>query len=87
MRKDNYFGASFSSLIKLFKKYNYFPICCNSDTGANIFLVTNQFKSKFEEIQGLHLDNIFESPHYALSIFGKTHKLSASTLKDISKLN
>ena len=87
LRKDNYFGASFVSLINLFEKYNYFPICCNSDTGANLFLVSNQFKSKFEEIQGLHLDNIFESPHYALSIFGKTHKLSASILKDISNLN
>ena len=87
IRKDNYFGASFNSLIKLFEKYNYHPICCNSDTGVNLFLVANQFKSKFEEIQGLHLDYIFESPHYALSIFGKTHKLSSKILKNISSLN
>ena len=84
MRTDNYFGASFMALIKLFKKYNYFPICCNSDTGTNLFLVSNEFKHKFEEIQGLHLDDIFESPHYALSIFSKTHKLSSSILENIS---
>jgi len=85
LRKDNYYGASFLSLVKLFKKYNYFPVCCNSDTGVNVFLVKNNYKIKFEEIQSIQLDDIFESPHYALSIFNKTHKLSPASLKDISE--
>ena len=83
-RKDNYFGASFLSLVNLFKKYNYFPVCCNSDTGVNLFLVKENFKIKFKEIQNLQLDDIYESPHYALSIFNKTHKFSELILREIS---
>ena len=83
-RRDNYFGASFLSLVDLFNKYNYLPICCNSDTGVNLFLVRKELNSEFKELEGTQLDDIFESPHYALSVFSKTHKFSVSTLNDIS---
>ena len=83
-RRDNYFGASFLSLVNLFNKFGYIPICCNSDTGVNLFAVKNEYKSCFEEISNIHYDDIFEYPHYALSIFGRTHKFSKLILKDIS---
>tara|TARA_B100000886_G_C20416712_1_gene489599 strand:- start:1423 stop:2292 length:870 start_codon:yes stop_codon:yes gene_type:complete len=86
LRKDNYFGASFLSYVKLFFKYNYIPVCCNSDTGVNLFLVKKKYQINFKEIENLKLNDIFENPHYALSIFSKTHKLSISTLKDISEI-
>lgn len=86
-RRDNYFGASFLSLVKLFNKYNYVPVCCNSDTGVNLFLVRKQYQIKFKEIENSQLDDIYESPHYALSIFSKTHKFSEATLNDISSNN
>ncbi len=83
-RNDNYFGASFLSLVKLFKKYNYFPLCCNSDTGVNLFLVRREFLNNFKEIEFTNLIDIYEPPHYALSIFSKTHNFSLSTLHDIT---
>ena len=83
-RRDNYFGASFFSLVNLFKKFGYIPICCNSDTGVNLFAVKDEYKSSFEEILNVHNDDIFEFPHYALSIFGKTHKFSKLLLEEIS---
>ncbi len=83
-RRDNYFGASFMTLVKLFEEYNFAPICCNTDTGVNLFLVRNEYKSKFNEIEGIDLDDIYEPPHYALSMFSKTHKFSVPLLEEIT---
>ena len=83
-RRDNYFGASFLSLVNLLDKYKFLPICCNSDNGVNLFFVRKNYYNKFKELEAIQLHNIFESPHYALSIFSKTHKFSVSILNDIS---
>ena len=84
LRRDNYFGASFATLNKLFEKYGYELICCNSDTGVNLFLVKKEYRLEFSEIINVESVNIFETPHYALSMFSKTHKLSRKFLEEIT---
>ena len=54
--RSMYFGASFKSLINLFKKFNYVPIFLHSDTGVNLFLVDEEFRDRFPEIIQLMKD-------------------------------
>ena len=75
--RSMYFGASFKSYLKLFEKFNYFPICCNTDTGVNIFLVEKEFEDHFKEVLNLKENLIYESPYYLLSKGKKIHKPSS----------
>jgi len=82
--RSMYFGASFKSLINLFKTFNYIPICCNSDTGVNIFLVDEEFKDSFPEIISIDERLIYEVPHYAVTHAKKLHKGSPRLAASLS---
>ena len=84
--RSMYFGASFNSFLKLFKKFNYIPICCNTDTGVNLFMVEKEFENKFQELINLDPIKIYESPHYLLSKGNNLHKSSSRLASSISKL-
>jgi hypothetical protein len=59
----DYFGASLTSFVKLFEKYNYRLVGCNSHTGANAFYVHNDFADKFKDVPTDILD-LYVSPRY-----------------------
>ena len=79
------FGASFKSFIKLFDSYNYITICCNTDTGVNLFFVSKEYSNLFKELENIDRSLLFEPPHYSITKGNKLHKSSprqASTLSD-----
>lgn len=59
----HYAGASFSSLVKLFKQHDYFPVACNPMTGVNAFFVHNKYKHLFKDVP-LHEEDIYVRPFY-----------------------
>jgi hypothetical protein len=62
---DDYFGASLASLIKLFNKFNYQLVCCNSHTGANAFFVNSIYSDSFKDVP-TDVNNIYVGPRYTL---------------------
>ncbi len=82
---DDYFGASLSAFCDVFEKYNYFLVCCNSQTGVNAFFVKCEYKERFPEIPK-DINNIF-SPrtHYQYRNFG--HKRSIKTIESLFSIN
>ena len=65
-RQDNFFGASFASFCELFMANNYTPICCNTDTGANLFCIHNSLLNKLDCMREVDLQLIYEPPFYLL---------------------
>ena len=63
---DDYFGASLTSLEKLFKKFDYKLVCCNAHTGANAYFVKRKYINKFKDIPN-QIDQIYMEPNYELT--------------------
>jgi hypothetical protein len=81
---DDYFGASFTSFVELFRKHNYFPVAC-SVQGANIFFVREQDRSYFLDID-LDEDSLYQPPFYFL-VQNWGHKKTARTYEIIFQTN
>lgn len=64
-RYDDYFGASLASLVKLFSRFNYQLVCCNSHTGANAFFVDSIYSDKFKDVP-TNVNDIYAAPRYTL---------------------
>jgi hypothetical protein len=80
---DNYFGASLASYSKLFYKFGYLLVCCNSHTGANAFFVKSEYKDLFSDVP-TEIDDIYVSPRYYLyKKYG--HKMSAKVIESLLK--
>tara|TARA_B100000963_G_C22627551_1_gene673173 strand:- start:882 stop:1769 length:888 start_codon:yes stop_codon:yes gene_type:complete len=80
---DDYFGASLTSLEKLFKKFDYKLVCCNGQTGANAFFVKNKYKNLFKDVPD-KIEKIFIEPNYELTTkYG--HYPSPKVIKNIFK--
>jgi len=62
---DDYFGASLTSYDDLFRKHNYFLVCCNSQTGSNAFYVDEQFADRFSDVPR-KLSDLYADPRYYL---------------------
>lgn len=78
---DDYFGASLTSLNKLFNKYNYRLICCNSHTGSNTFFVDQKFSHSFDDVP-MDLNELFVGPRYVLyKQYG--HPIATKTIERI----
>jgi hypothetical protein len=78
---DDYFGASLTSLNKLFNKYNYRLICCNSHTGSNAFFVDQRFSHSFDDVP-MDLNELFVGPRYVLyKQYG--HPIATKTIERI----
>jgi hypothetical protein len=78
---DDYFGASLTSLNKLFNKYNYRLICCNSHTGSNAFFVDQKFSHSFDDVP-MDLNELFVGPRYVLyKQYG--HPIATKTIERI----
>ncbi|WP_222435678.1 hypothetical protein [Fluviispira vulneris] len=78
---DDYFGASLSSYIDLFKKYGFLLVCCNSHTGANAFFIRGEYSEKFKDIPQ-DIESIYVAPRYYLyHSFG--HKNSIKTIEKL----
>ena len=48
--RDDYFGASLASFARLFERFGYRLVCCNSHTGSNAFFVDAQYADHFEDV-------------------------------------
>lgn len=81
---DDYFGASFTSFITLFKKHGYFPVAC-SVQGANLFFVREVYRGSFQDI-GLEENQLYQPPLYYLT-HNWGHKKSPKTIKSIFSTN
>ena len=80
---DDYFGASLSSFVNLFKRFNYTLVCCNSHTGANAFFVHNSSLDKFSDVP-VNLHDLYVEPRYLLANrFG--HPVSVKTILKLLK--
>jgi hypothetical protein len=62
---DDYFGASLSSFVNLFKHFDYSLICCNAATGANAFFVKTERLHLFPEVPD-DINKIYSPPQYQL---------------------
>jgi hypothetical protein len=62
---DDYYGASLTSFVGLFKKYGFRLICCNSHTGANAFFLREEFSTAFSDIP-TDIGDIYVAPRYYL---------------------
>lgn len=62
-KSDDYTGASLSSLVELFEKYDYKLICCNAATGVNAFFVKNKYAPLFPEVPN-NIEEIYSKPFY-----------------------
>ena len=82
--RSMYFGASFNSFIKLFNSYNYIPICCNTDTGVNLFFVKKEYSNLFKELENIDQTFLFEPPHYSITKGNKLHKSSPKLASNLS---
>ena len=47
---DDYFGASLASFVRLFERFNYRLVCCNSHTGCNAFFVDTTYADRFLDV-------------------------------------
>jgi len=80
---DDYFGASFTSFVALFRKHGYFPVAC-SVQGANVFFVREDHRSKFLDI-GLEENSLYQPPlYYLVPKWG--HPISTRTIESIFQL-
>jgi len=79
-RRDDYFGASFTSFVALFRKHGFFPVAC-SVQGANVFFVREDHRSKFLDV-GLEEENLYQPPFYYL-VPKWGHSISPRTLESI----
>ena len=78
---DDYLGASITSFVELFSRFNYSLICCNSHTGVNAFFIQNEFLYLFKDIPK-DISNIYVPPrYYVYNKYG--HKLSSQLVEDI----
>lgn len=78
---DDYFGASLSSLCKLFQGFNYRLVCCNSHTGANAFFVDQTYSHLFNDVP-MDLNKLFVGPRYTLyKQYG--HRTATRTIEHI----
>ena len=78
---DDYFGASLSSFVELFKLYNYTLICCNSHSGANAFFIRNDLMNLFADVPN-DIYKIYVQPRYfTYHLFGQK-----PSIKTIEKL-
>lgn len=49
-QRDDYFGASLASFVRLFGRFGYRLVCCNSHTGSNAFFVDAKYADRFEDV-------------------------------------
>ena len=81
---DDYFGASFTSFVKMFRKHKYFPVAC-SVQGANIFFVREINRGSFLDI-GIEENQLYQPPFYYLTQ-NWGHKKSPRTIESIFSIN
>jgi hypothetical protein len=86
-RGGDYYGASLTSLWKLFERHGYFLVCCNL-TGSNAFFVRKEHQPAFPEVPAEILE-LYESPkHFFTGLFDSGPPVAAETLNQIfSRLN
>jgi hypothetical protein len=78
---DDYYGASLASFIKVFNRFDYRLICCNSHTGCNAFFVRNEYSSLFPDVPA-DIDSIYMPPQYLVQPkYG--HPQSVRTIEEI----
>jgi hypothetical protein len=83
-RGDDYFGASFTSFVKLFEKHRYFPVAC-SVQGANVFFVREVDRGSFLDIS-LEETQLYQPPLYNL-VPQWGHRNSPRTIESIFSIN
>jgi hypothetical protein len=79
--RDDYFGASLTTLVKLFAKFQYALVCCNI-TGSNAFFIRNEFVNLFPEVPE-DITDIYCPPLYDLK-WPAGYPLSRLTLSRIT---
>lgn len=78
---DDHFGASLSSFNKLFEKFGYRLICCNSQTGSNAFFIDDSFSELFSDVP-TDINQIYVEPRYHLyNNYG--HRKSVTTIEEL----
>lgn len=78
---DDYFGASLTSFNKLFVRFGYRLVCCNSHTGSNAFFVDDTYSDCFADIPVDITDLHVEPRYYLYQNFG--HPGSVKTIETV----
>jgi hypothetical protein len=69
---DDYFGASLTSFDRLFARFGFQLVCCNSHSGANAFFVDAAYATAFADVPK-DIGQIYVEPRYQLySRYGHT---------------
>lgn len=80
-KSDDYFGASLASFHKLFEKFGYRLLCCNSHTGVNAFFIDASYSECFSDVP-TDINQIYVEPRYhRYNRYG--HKQSVRTIENI----
>lgn len=82
-KDDDYFGASLMSLVKLFGRFEYTLICCNTLNGGNAFFIKNKYLHLFPEVPS-DINNIYVAPRY-FTFVKHGHLRSVETVRKIFK--
>jgi hypothetical protein len=64
-QSDDYFGASLASFSKLFSRFGYRLVCCNSHTGSNAFFVRGDQAHLFDDVPS-DINDLYMEPRYWL---------------------
>ena len=81
---DDYFGASFTSFVTLFRKHKYFPVAC-SVQGANLFFVRDIYSECFMDIS-LEDNQLYQPPlYYVAKNWG--HRKVGRTIESLFNIN
>jgi hypothetical protein len=77
---DDYFGASLASFSKLFARFGYRLVCCNSQTGSNAFFVRGDQAHLFDDVPGDIHDLYMEPRYWLYRHYGHTASVKAVEL-------
>jgi hypothetical protein len=79
---DDYYGASLTAFNELFRRYNYFLVCCNA-TGVNAFFVHERHRQLFSDVPS-DIGKLYEPPkHFLTGLDFAGHPVSLRTVEKI----
>ncbi|MTH46136.1 hypothetical protein GJV78_07710 [Escherichia alba] len=75
---SDYYGASLTAFVELFKEFGYRLVCCNAQTGSNAFFVKEEAAGLFADVPQNIMDIYVEPRFYLYRKYG--HPVSPQTV-------
>ncbi|SOX55729.1 hypothetical protein MAAFP003_4423 [Mycobacterium ahvazicum] len=82
-QSDDYFGASLSSFVAMFARFDYRLVCCNSHSGTNAFFVDSALSQHFADVP-TDIGELYVEPRYFL--YSGRYSQHRTSLRTIEKI-